>query len=642
MSNLSVALDGEHLTIENLVRIARDPAARVEIFPAALDRVERNAAVVRSIVENYEKDPEPVTDYGVTTGFGQFKHIAISPQSMRDLQINILESHCVGVGENLDPNDLSNYYPAEVIRAVIALRLNTFLAGHSGVRPWLAEVLCGMLHRRVIPLVPLRGSVGSSGDLAPLAHLFVWLTENGRKSARFYQWPAEGQPIRIEDNSQALPALLGLNLSKCPLEPKEGLALTNGATFSAALLALAVHDASSLSDTADTAAGLAAEAMLGCARAFDDKIHQARRQRGQIESASRLRALLTGSKLLERAEEVQDPYSIRCAPAVHGASRDTIRFVRDIVEREINCAADNPLFFNEDEEKAWDCNFTASWPWRREKRFEPRHKPSPDYDGSRRRSYSACNFHGQPLALAADFLAIALAELANISERRTQLLMDKNHNRGLPANLIPNAGVNSGFMLAQYCAASLVSENKVLTHPASVDSIPTSSGTEDHNSMAPIAGRKLRTVLANTRHALAIELMIAAQAVEWATLFEKLIEDESNGILSPDGKEYLRFLREWNSEKQRLNARRQLESIENQGRIERSLFEEWTRPANRNSIAGQLGQGTAPAYLAIRESIEPMIEDRILEHDIRRVAQLLDPGTDRIAALQSRLESIAR
>lgn len=642
MSNQSVTLDGENLTIENLVRIARDPNIRVEIDRDAIDRVKRSAAILQEIIQRYETGAGSAMEYGVTTGFGQFRQIAVSPQCMRELQMNILESHCVGVGESLDRDDLSNYYPAEVIRAVLALRINTFLAGHSGVRPWLIEVLREMLHQRVIPLVPLRGSVGCSGDLAPLAHLFVWLSENGRKTARFYRLPGEGQSIHIEDDSNALPEILGLDLSTCPLEPKEGLALTNGATFSAALLALAVHDASNLVDAADAGAAIAAEAMLSCARAFDDKIHQARKQRGQIESANRIRASLTGSKLLERADEVQDPYSIRCAPAVHGASRDAIRFVLEIVKREINGATDNPLFFNEDEEKPWDCNFAESWSWRREKRFESRREYSPAYDGSKRRSYSACNFHGQPLALAADFLAIALAELANISERRTQLLLDKNHNRGLPANLIPNAGVNSGFMLAQYCAASLVSENKVLTHPASVDSIPTSSGTEDHNSMAPIAGRKLRTVLANSRHALAIELMIATQAVEWAALFERLIEDETNGSLTADAKEYLRFLREWNSEKHALNPRQQLEAIEKQGRIERTLFESWTRGANRKCITDQLGEGTARAYLAIREQIEPMIEDRVLEHDIRRVAQLLDPGPNELAPFLRTIESSPR
>lgn len=626
---MSITLDGAHLTIENLARIARDPNVAAEIDADAMVRVKRSATVLADIVRNYEAGSDPVMDYGVTTGFGQFKHIAISPASIRDLQLNILESHCVGVGETLDKNDLANYFPAEVVRAVLALRINTFLAGHSGVRPWLVKVLQKMLDQRVIPLIPIRGSVGCSGDLAPMAHLFAWLSENARRTARFYQLPKEGQAITIEENSSALPALLGLDLSGRPLEPKEGLALTNGATFSAAMLALAVHDALNLVDVADTAAAMSAEAMLGCARAFDEEVHKARNQAGQIASAARIRSLLIDSKLLERTDEVQDVYSIRCAPAVHGASRDTIDFVKKIVENEMNAAADNPLFF--DDQPSWDCNFKPNWDWRREKRYEARNQSSPAYDGGKRRSYSACNFHGQPIALAADFLAIALAELANISERRTQLLLDKNHNRGLPANLIPNAGFHSGFMLVQYCAASLVSENKVLTHPASVDSIPTSSNTEDHNSMATIAARKLRTVLANTRHALAIELMIAAQALEWAALFEKLIEDEFTGKASEDAKAYLHFLRAWSQDKKKLNQKEQLEATEKQGRIEQTLFEDWTQRENRGSIAGKLGRGTAHAYLTIREEIEPTIRDRVLEDDIRRVAQLLDPGPDEIA-----------
>lgn len=627
-----VTLDGEHLTIESLVRIARDPGTLIAIDDTASDRVERSAAHLARIVQGYESGENPIMEYGVTTGFGQFRRIAVSPQCMRDLQVNILESHCVGVGETLDPGDLSNYYPAEVIRAVLALRINTFLAGHSGVRPWLVEVLRRMLHQRVIPLVPLRGSVGCSGDLAPLSQLFAWLTEDGRRQLGFYQLPER----RIHENSIALPEILGLDLSSRPLEPKEGLALTNGATFSAAMLALAVHDAQNLADSADTAAALCAEAMLGCARAFDDKIHQARKQSGQIESAARIRSLLTGSKLIERADEVQDPYSIRCAPAVHGAARDTVRFVREIVEREMNGATDNPLLFAE-QETPWDSNFSSSWPWRREKRFEPANPDSSTYDGGKRRTYSASNFHGEPLALTADYLAIAVSELANISERRTQLLLDRNYNRGLPANLIPNAGVNSGFMLAQYCAASLVSENKVLAHPASVDSIPTASGTEDHNSMSPIAARKLRTVLANTRHALAIELMVAAQAIEWAALFEQLIEDESNGRLSPDASQYLTLLRG----KPPAGTKERLAALEQQGRLERDVFERWVRPDNRGVTASMLGHGTAQAYRAIREAISPMLEDRVLEHDIRRAAQLLDPGPDALSPLL-RADSTAR
>lgn len=650
-------LDGNNLTIEKLAKVARDPSMTIDCDPSAMQRLEDAAALVSRVVTEYKRGLKgegaddsqgPVMDYGITTGFGEFKRIPINPKRLNELQVNILLSHAAGVGENLDEDDLSNYFPPDVVRAVLILRINAFLKGHSGIRPAVVMRLVEMVNKRVIPLVPLRGSVGSSGDLAPLAHLFLVLCEEGRKATRFYQLAFDKRtgkwrpgPIMnatsLKLKNAASPPILS-TIVEPELTPKEGLALTNGATFSAAMLALAVHDAKSLAMAADLAAAMSAEALLGCARAFDEKVHKARRQTGQIASAKCIRRLLEGSKLLERASEVQDPYSIRCAPAVHGASRDTLSFARKIVLKEIKAATDNPLFFV-DEESAWDHNFYKNWPQRREKRLplSDQHLDE-EYDGKARHSYSAGNFHGQPIALAADFLAIALAEFANISERRTQLLMDHDHNRGLPANLIPDAGLNSGFMIAQYCAAGLVSENKVLTHPASVDSIPTSANSEDHNSMATIAARKLRTVLANTRHTLAIELLVATQALEWATLFEELSAETLPDDYKDLAEAYLKAKRRdecRQCEQQTAGSKKrdEWESLWQEGKDERELFEKWTRKANRNTISKSLGRGTGKAYRAIREKIKPMPKDRVLAEDIRVVAMLLAPEADEMAPL---------
>ena len=362
---------------------------------------------------------------------------------------------------------------------------------------------------------------------------------------------------------------------------KEGLALVNGANFSAAMLALAVYDAERLAVTADGAAAMAMEAVCGCTRALDEKVHRERGQVGQIESASQMRSLLTDSKLVERAGAVQDAYSIRCAPQVHGATRDTIRFVRAIAEREINAATDNPLFFPDDG-TPFDMNFRANWPeW---------------YRGDQRVAYSAGNFHGQPLALAADFLTIAVAELANISERRTQLMLDGNHNRGLPQNLTTRPGVNSGLMIAQYTAASIVSENKVLAHPASVDSIPTSANAEDHVSMSTHAARKLRTVISNVQSVLAIELMTCAQAIEWRVAFNFDPNQKAPKLLDLDEAE-----------------------------AQAQQFEE--RVSGKTSaIAKQLGSGTREVYLRVRAIAQPVFRDRPLSEDIRKLRDVVIPS----------------
>ncbi|HEX2059117.1 MAG TPA: histidine ammonia-lyase [Thermoanaerobaculia bacterium] len=569
---MSITLDGNSLTIEQLVRIARE-GERVERDPATDAAVQRSEALIASVVGNYRSAYEAGTaapsEYGVTTGFGEFKDKPIAPDDLEQLQRNLLLSHSVGVGDNSDPDDLTNYYPPEVVRGALATRLNAFLRGHSGVRTKLVDVVQAMLNRGVIPLVPLRGSVGASGDLCPLSHLFVTLLGEGR----FYT--LDDRTLRP---ATELPEVLGFTAEEMKPTFKEGLGLVNGANFSAAMLALAVYDAERLADAADAAAAMSLEAMAGCTRAMDPKVHEERGHAGQIESARRICEAVAGSRLVERAGAVQDAYSLRCAPQVHGATRDTIRFVRITAEKELNAATDNPLFFP-GEGDPFDARFRANWPeW---------------YRGDQRLAYSAGNFHGQPLALAADFLTIAVHELGNISERRTQMMLDGHHNRGLPQNLTTRPGVNSGLMILQYTAASIVSENKVLAHPASVDSIPTGANAEDHVSMSTHAARKLRTVIANVRSVLAIELLTSAQAIEWRAVFNYDPNQPAPRLL-------------------------EIEHAEAQAR----QFEEAVRDRAPN-IATQLGAGTRELYLKVRAAARPVLHDRPLDGDIRAVRLLI-------------------
>ena len=560
----TITLDGYSLTIEQLARIARE-GARVEIDPSTNERVAANEQLIAQVVENYRRAWEAgepaATEYGVTTGFGEFKDKPIAPDDLEQLQRNLLLSHSVGVGENCDPDDLSNYFAADVVRAVLATRLNSFLQGHSGVRRKLVEILQAMLNRGVIPLVPLRGSVGASGDLCPLSHTFATLLGAGR----FYI--AGTKDLR---DASELPALIGFTADEIKPTFKEGLALVNGVNFSASMLAFGVADAERLADLADSAAAMTLEAMCGCTRALDPKVHAARGHAGQIASAARMRELIDGSKLVERAGAVQDPYSLRCAPQVHGASRAAIRYAREVAEHEINAATDNPLFF-EGESEPFDIRFRDNWP--------------DDYRGDQRLAYSAGNFHGQPIALAADFLSIALAEFANISERRTQMLLDSDHNRGLPSNLTTRPGVNSGLMITQYTAASLVSENKVLAHPASVDSIPTGANAEDHVSMSTHAARKMRTILGNVQSVIAIELIVAAQAIEWRVAMMRGVAEAHT-----------------------------LADAETQAKSFEAAVS-----GRASEIAQLLGTGTAQLYLRIRELVDPLLADRPLSEAIRRV-----------------------
>lgn len=589
-----VVLDGSSLKVTDVARVARQPEVKVELAAAGLARVREGRKVIDRIVSDYRRalkeGTEPPRVYGVTTGFGEFKDVDIDPAELEVLQRNLILSHAVGTGDGRSPDDPANCFPPDVVRAALLLRLNAFLKGHSGVRVELVFTLAAMINGGVVPYVPQKGSVGSSGDLCPLAHLFLPLVGEGRyrlfrtREDVALRKPSARKDFQAKDLARHLAPefrRLGAPRGMKPATPrhKEGLALTNGANFSAALLALGVHDAQNLMLVADIAAAMTIEATCSHLRALDSKVHQARNLPGQMASAEDLRALLHGSKLVDRAKTPQDPYSVRCAPQVHGASRDAIAYACMVAEAEINAATDNPLFF--DGEVPLD--FQA----------HPLRVPGRD-----RHAYSAGNFHGQPVAIAADVLAIATSELANISERRTQMLLDQHHNRHLPANLIAKPGLNSGFMIAQYCAASLVSENKVLSHPASVDSIPTSANSEDHVAMATLASRKLQTVISNVEAVLAIELMVASQAAEWRVL---------QGM-DPN------------------TPPRQLKDRVRAAEKRQKAFSAFVRQSPVPGVVALLGAGTRRAYAAVRGVVPALVEDRILAGDLASLRALVGSG----------------
>ena len=591
-------LDGQTLDIDALARVARDPGVRVGVAPEAMARVRRCRAYIEEIVSEYHASLNDASTpnrhvYGVTTGFGEFKNEPVPPEQLVALQQNILLSHAAGTGDNADAGDASNYFPAEVVRAALVLRLNTLIKGFSGVREELVNCIAAMINHGVIPLVPTRGSVGSSGDLCPLAHLFVVLLGHGAfytvATARDVAAPFAVERRRPGADLQAI-----IGMAPTPPSYKEGLALTNGATFSAAMLALAAADAERLANLADLSAAITLEAVCGRTRAFDPAIHDARNLRGQRDSAANLRALLAGSNLTDRARSLQDAYSIRCSPQVHGATRDAIAYAKMVATAEMNAATDNPLFFPEIGRRPSDI----------QARLERGDDPA---DLGDERAFSAGNFHGQPVALAADFLAIAVAELADIAERRTQLLLDRHHNRNLPPNLVIRRGVNSGLMLCQYTAAGIVSENKVLAHPSSVDSIPTSGNSEDHNAMATYAARKLRTVVGNAQAVLSINLLVAAQAVDWRVAMEvcpNTATTSQNAIGAVADK-----LAE--SEREALR------------------FEAATADASAATarVVQNLGAGTGVAYRILRQATPTLKSDRVLAEDLHAVRSVVANGS---------------
>ena len=451
-------LDGSSLTIEQVFRAAYERIP-LDLTPASVERVERAARAVQELLARGE------IAYGITTGFGAFKDRIISPDQVESLQRNIIVSHAVGAG---------NLFDVPTTRAIMLIRANTLAHGHSGIRITTLRLLLEMLNRGVHPCIPEKGSLGASGDLAPLAHMALVMIGEGEA-----EYQGEILPGRE--------ALHRAGLEPVTLASKEGLALTNGTSVMCALGALAVYRAERLSRTADVTGCLSLEALHGTPLAFDERIHAVRLHPRQIECAAYLRNLLAGSQFTRRHDptNVQDAYTLRCIPQVHGAVRDAIAYARWVIEIELNAVTDNPLIFIDDETDEIAV-------------------------------LSGGNFHGEPIAIAMDYLAIAITELGNISERRIMRLTDEASNANiLPAFLTQNGGLNSGFMITQYTAASLATENKILAHPASVDTIPTSANVEDHVSMGNTAALKVRQVLDNVEHIMAIELLAACQGVDF-------------------------------------------------------------------------------------------------------------------------------
>jgi histidine ammonia-lyase len=456
----AIGLTGDDLAVGDVWAVAVDRAgARLT------DGAREKMRAARELVERAAHGAREHT-YGVNTGFGRFVSKTIPEELTEELQLRLLRSHACGVGEP---------YPDEIVRAAMLLRANTLAKGYSGARVETVELLLECLNRGLLPYVPSRGSVGASGDLAPLAHLALPLV-------------GEGEATVDGERLPGAEALRSAGLEPIRLAAKEGLSLVNGTQFMTAFAALGLRRARNLVRAADLACALSLEALQGSRTSFLPQIHALRGLRGQADAAANVLRLLEDSAIIEAhrwCDKVQDAYSLRCAPQVHGASRDLLDYVDATVSAELNAATDNPLVLVEDGMLV-----------------------------------SNGNFHGQPLAFALDALAMAVAELANISERRVERLVNPSLSDGLPPFLTGNGGLNSGFMIPQYVAASLVSENKVLAHPASVDSIPTSAGQEDHVSMGNAAGLKAWRVLGNAELALAIELLAGAQAVEYLAPLE--------------------------------------------------------------------------------------------------------------------------
>ncbi len=448
-----ILIDGNRLTIEDVINVSKN-FAEVALCPDSIEKINSSRAFVDKVVE------EERAVYGINTGFGEFANKSISIEEAEQLQINLIRSHSVGVGKP---------FPEDVVRGIILLRANALAKGFSGVRLVVIHTLIEFLNKKIYPYVPSQGSVGASGDLAPLSHLALALI-------------GEGECLVDGKRVEASEILKEKGIKPVELKAKEGLGLTNGTQAMASLGCLAVTEARNLVKNAQIAGAMSLEALLGTAKAFDPKIHELRPHPGQISCASNMRNILEGSKIIashKDCSKVQDAYTLRCIPQVYGAVIDTIEHVEKVLTIEINSATDNPLIFPEEDE-----------------------------------AISGGNFHGEPLAFAMDYLGIALSEIANISERTIDRLVNP-HKSGLPPFLINNGGLNSGFMIAQYTAASLVSENKVLAHPASVDSVPTSAGQEDHVSMGTIACRHARDIAKNVENVLAVEMLCAAQGIDF-------------------------------------------------------------------------------------------------------------------------------
>ncbi len=465
MKKNKLIINGQSLTLEKIEYFLNDNPDIV-ISNESVDKIKKSRALVEKWVE------EGKVIYGVTTGFGEFSNINISKQDLRTLQENLILSHAIGCGKNL---------PTKIVKLMMLLRVNALARGYSGIKLSTLQLIIKMMKHNIIPVVPSQGSVGSSGDLVPLAHLVIPMLGKGKVQIIKNINDDNADKTKVISSSAALKKF---NLKPVTLEAKEGLALINGTQMMTAFAVYIGIRAKKLLQLADISAALSHEALRSTGKAFTPKLHQLRPFPGQITTAKNILALIKNSQIrkshLKNDSRIQDAYSIRCIPQIHGASRDAVNYVLSRINIEINSVNDNPIIFPETQEHV---------------------------EGG--------NFHGQSMALAMDFMAISLSELANVSERRIERMVNGALSNGLPKFLAKNGGLNSGLMIAQYTAASLVSENKVLSHPASVDSIPTSGNKEDHNSMGSIASRKCYTILNNLENVLAIELMTAAQALEF-------------------------------------------------------------------------------------------------------------------------------
>lgn len=456
---MKVIIDGKSLTLESFINVTRE-SAEVVLAPEAEERIIK----AREYVEKVVKEKRVV--YGITTGFGKFSDIVISEDETALLQKNLIMSHSCGVGTPLSE---------DVAIGVMLLRLNNFAKGHSGVRLATAKTLVEMINKKVVPIIPEKGSLGASGDLAPLSHMVLVMMGMGEA---FY----DGKRM------EGAEAMKAAGIPTIELDAKEGLALINGTQVMTSVGAHVLSDALELAVMADLAAACTIEALRGVIDAFDPRLHNVRPHKGQIQTATNIRKILSDSKLKTAQGElrVQDAYTIRCIPQIHGATKDSLNYIKEKVSIEMNAVTDNPIIFADDDVV-----------------------------------FSGGNFHGQPMALPFDFLGIAISEIANVSERRIERLVNPALS-GLSAFLTIEGGLNSGFMIPQYTAASLVSENKVLAHPASVDSIPSSANQEDHVSMGTIAARKARDILLNSRYVVAIEFLCALQAIDLQKNYNKL------------------------------------------------------------------------------------------------------------------------
>ncbi|MDO8550046.1 MAG: histidine ammonia-lyase [Ignavibacteria bacterium] len=505
MAQNKLSIDGESLTLDRIESFIKTNL-KLGITKEAKKRINKSRALVEKWVNNNE------VIYGVTTGFGEFANIRISKENILELQENLIVSHAAGTGE---------YLPPAIVKIMMLLRLNALSRGYSGIRLSTLELMIKMVENNIIPVIPSQGSVGSSGDLVQLSHLVLAMIGKGNV------YLADNYDKDFIPDEKIIPsknALQKFKLTPVKLEAKEGLALVNGTQMMTAYASYICIRANKLKKLADICAALSHEALRATDKAFFDKIHQLRPYPGQIVAAKNILSLIKNSEIrkshLENDPRIQDAYSIRCVPQIHGASRDAIDYVTKQVGIEINSVNDNPIIFPDTEEHI---------------------------EGG--------NFHGQSMALAMDFMSIALSELANVSERRIERMVNGNLS-GLPRFLAVDGGLNSGLMIAQYTAASIVSENKVLAHPASVDSIPTSANQEDHNSMGSIAAQKCYRIMHNLENVLAIELMTAAQAVE-----------------------FLKPLK--------------------------------------------CGEGTSVAYSEIRKVVKPLVKDRVLYDDIKKVLEIV-------------------